>query len=89
MRKAKKWMTLFLALLLLIQPASVQAEDESIEDVLNKPSEYTYVDLVLQTWKKGDFPLAFNTAQGSAVKSLQISLHVYINLSDDNFDKDV
>jgi phosphoglycolate phosphatase-like HAD superfamily hydrolase len=26
---------------------------------------------------------------GSAVKSLQISLHGYINLSDDNFDKDV
>lgn len=63
MRKAKKWMTLFLALLLLIQPAAVQAEDESIADVLNKPSEYTYVDLVLQTWKKGDFPLAFNTAK--------------------------
>lgn len=63
MRKAKKWMTLFLALLLLIQPAAVQAEDESIEDVLNKPSEYTYVDFVLQTWKKGDFPHAFNTAQ--------------------------
>ena len=63
MRKAKKWMTLFLALLLLIQPAAVQAEDESIEDVLNKLSEYTYVNLVLQTWKKGDFPLAFNTAQ--------------------------
>ena len=42
MKKAKKWMTLFLALLILIQPAAVQAEDESIEDVLNKPSEFTY-----------------------------------------------